>query len=66
KSDNISQEILNSDNAIKKLGGKIKEIKEVSIPGTDIIRKIVIIDKIEPTKIRYPRKAGKPGKDPIK
>ena len=66
KSDNISQEILNSDNAIKKLGGKIKEIKEIPLPGTDIIRKIVIIEKIEPTHTRYPRKAGKPGKDPIK
>jgi 16S rRNA (guanine527-N7)-methyltransferase len=66
KSDNISQEISNSDNAIKKLGGKIKEIKEISIPGTDINRKIVIIEKIEKTNIRYPRKAGKPGKDPIK
>ena len=51
---------------IKKLGGKIKEIKEISIPGTDINRKIVIIEKIEKTNIRYPRKAGKPGKDPIK
>jgi 16S rRNA (guanine527-N7)-methyltransferase len=66
KSDNISQEISNSDNAIKKLGGKIKEIIEISIPGTDINRKIVIIEKIEKTNIRYPRKAGKPGKDPIK
>ena len=66
QSDNISQEISNSDNAIKKLGGKIKEIKEISIPGTDINRKIVIIEKIEKTNIRYPRKAGKPGKDPIK
>lgn len=66
KSDNISQEISNSDNAIKKLGGKIKEIKEISIPATDIIRKIVIIEKIEPTNTRYPRKAGKPSKDPLK
>lgn len=66
KSDNISQEISNSDNAIKKLGGKIKEIKEISIPATDIIRKIVIIEKIEATNIRYPRKAGKPSKDPLK
>ena len=65
KSDNISQEISNSDNAIKNLW-KIKEIKEISIPGTDINRKIVIIEKIEKTNIRYPRKAGKPGKDPIK
>lgn len=66
KSDNISQEISNSDSAIKKLGGKIKEIKEIYLPGTDIIRKIVIIEKVEPTKIKYPRKAGKPSKDPLK
>ena len=66
KSDNISQEISNSDNAIKKLGGKIKEIKEISIPATDIIRKIVIIEKIDTTKIKYPRKAGKASKDPLK
>ena len=66
KSDNISQEISNSDNAIKKLGGKIKEIKEIYLPGTDIIRKIVIIEKIDTTKIRYPGKAGKPSKDPLK
>ncbi len=66
KSDNISQEISNSDNAIKKLGGKIKEIKEISIPATDIIRKIVIIEKIEATNIKYPRKAGKPSKNPLK
>lgn len=65
KSDNISQEITNSDKAIKELGGRIKEIKEISIPGADIIRKIVIIEKIETTKAKYPRKAGKPSKDPL-
>ncbi len=65
KSNIISQEITNSDNAIEKLGGKLKEIKEISIPGTDIIRKIVIIEKVEPTNKRYPRKAGKPNKEPL-
>ncbi len=65
KSDNISQEITNSDKAIRELGGKIKEIREISIPGADIIRKIVIIEKIETTKAKYPRKAGKPSKDPL-
>ncbi len=65
KSNIISQEITNSDNAIEKLGGKLKEIKEISIPGTDIIRKIVIIEKVEPTNKRYPRKAGKPSKEPL-
>lgn len=65
KSDNISQEITNSDKAIRELGGKIKEIREISIPGADIIRKIVIIEKIQTTKAKYPRKAGKPSKDPL-
>lgn len=65
KSDNISQEIANSDKAIQKLGGKIKDIKEICLPGTDITRKIVIIEKTESTNVKYPRKAGKPSKEPL-
>lgn len=65
KSENISSEIVSSENAIKKLGGKVKEIKEINLPETDIIRKIVIIEKFESTNTKYPRKAGKPSKDPL-
>lgn len=65
KSENISPEILTSENAIKKLGGKVKEVQEVNLPGTDIVRKIVIIEKVESTNKKYPRKAGKPSKDPL-
>ncbi|HHZ02418.1 MAG TPA: 16S rRNA (guanine(527)-N(7))-methyltransferase RsmG [Tissierellia bacterium] len=65
KSSDISREIAISDNAIKKLGAKIKEIKEINLPGSDILRKIVIIEKTEPTPVKYPRKAGKPSKDPL-
>lgn len=65
KSENISPEISESKNAMSRLGGKLKEIKEVSLPGTDIVRKIVIIEKYEPTSIKYPRKAGKPAKEPL-
>lgn len=65
KSEHISPEIISSNSAITKLGGKIKEIKEVNLPGTEIIRKIVIIEKCEPTNTKYPRKAGKPSKDPL-
>lgn len=65
KSENISPEILSSENAIKKLGGKVREIKEINLPGTDIVRIIVIIEKSEPTNTKYPRKAGKPSKDPL-
>jgi len=65
KSENISPEISESEDAVRKLGGRIGEIREVSLPGTDIVRKIVIIEKCEPTNIKYPRKAGKPSKEPL-
>lgn len=65
KSENISLEIKDSENAIIKLGGKIKDICEVHLPETDIVRKIVIIEKFENTNAKYPRKAGKPSKDPL-
>lgn len=65
KSENISLEIENSENAIRKLGGIVKEIKEIKLPGTDVIRKIVIIEKIKETEKKYPRKAGKPSKEPL-
>lgn len=65
KSENISEEIEFSKSAVEKLGGKIKEIKEIQLPHTDIVRKIVIIEKIKETSKIYPRKAGKPSKDPL-
>lgn len=65
KSDNVSQEISNSDKAIRELGGRIKEVREISLPSTDILRKIVIIEKVEKTNKKYPRKSGKPKKEPL-
>lgn len=65
KSDDISQEIENSKNAISKLGGKVTKIKEVKLPNTNIVRKIIIIEKVEQTNKIYPRKAGKPSKNPL-
>lgn len=65
KSECISEEIAESKNAITKLGGRINNIKEVKIPNTNIIRKIIIIEKVEKTEEIYPRKAGKPSKYPL-
>lgn len=65
KSENIAEEINNSKSAIAKLGGIITEVKEIKLPGSNIIRKIVIIEKVKNTDKIYPRKAGKPSKDPL-
>ena len=40
---------------------QIKEIKEITIPDTDIKRKIVIIEKVKETPKQFPRNPKKIG-----
>lgn len=65
KGPNIKEEIDNSKNALKKLGGKIIKIEDFNLPNTDIKRNIIIIIKILNTDNKYPRKAGIPNKNPL-
>ena len=55
----IEEEINDAKSMIGNLGGKIKDIKEVKIPHSDIIRKIVLIEKVKETPKEFPRKANK-------
>ena len=65
KGNNIETEIKEAQNAICKLGGRIKEIKEFTIGKEKLSRSIIVIEKIKKTPMIYPRKAGKPTKEPI-
>ena len=65
KGSNVKEEIENSKNAIKILSGNLKEIQEFYIPGTDIKRNIVMVEKVNILSNSYPRKAGLPGKTPL-
>jgi 16S rRNA (guanine527-N7)-methyltransferase len=60
-----TQEISMSGKALEILGGEIEEVKEFTLPDTDIKRSIVIIRKLRQTPTKYPRKAGKPSKEPL-
>ncbi|MBR2452761.1 MAG: 16S rRNA (guanine(527)-N(7))-methyltransferase RsmG [Clostridia bacterium] len=55
----VDEEIEESKAMIGSLGGKIKEIKEIKIPCSDIVRKIVLIEKVKETPKNFPRKANK-------
>jgi 16S rRNA (guanine527-N7)-methyltransferase len=66
KGNNVTEEIENSKNAIKLLGGKIEKVEEFTLPNSDINRTIIIIRKMEKTPSKYPRKPGTPSKEPIK
>lgn len=65
KSFEIEEELKEAKKSIEILGGEIEKIDEITLPNTDIKRKIVIIKKVKNTPSKYPRKAGTPAKEPI-
>lgn len=65
KSGEAEEEIENSKNAVKLLGGKIDMVKTFILPDTDISRSFVFIKKELETSKKYPRNAGKPSKEPL-
>lgn len=65
KSEKVASEIEGAGRAIALLGGSIKEKVEFTLPYSDIYRSLVVIQKIERTPVKYPRKAGLPSKEPL-
>ena len=65
KSGEIDEEVEQSKKAIHVLGGKLEKVIKFQLPGTEIGRSFVVINKVQNTAKRYPRKAGLPSKEPI-
>lgn len=65
KSGEIEEEVLQAKKAVHLLGGKILEVEKFQLPGTDIWRSFVCVEKLRKTPKTYPRKAGTPTKDPL-
>lgn len=66
KSGDIDEEIAGSKKAIQVLSGRAEDVVKFQLPGTDIGRSFVKIHKLKSCSLKYPRKAGLPGKEPIK
>lgn len=65
KSGEIDEEVRNASKAISILGGKNIDTIKFQLPGTDIGRSFVKIEKVKNTAKKYPRKAGLPSKEPL-
>lgn len=65
KGPKAEEEIAAGKNAVSKLGGEISSILEESVPGTDFFHVIISVKKIRQTPPQFPRKAGKPSKQPL-
>ena len=58
-------EAQSAEKAMKLLGGKLKQLIPVNLPGVADDRFLVIVDKVAATPGNYPRKAGIPAKTPL-
>jgi 16S rRNA (guanine527-N7)-methyltransferase len=65
KKGDIEEEIANAGRAIDAMGGRLKEVKEVSLSGLGEARRLVLLEKVRPTPDKYPRRPGVPAKRPL-
>lgn len=60
----VQEEVHQAEHAIKVLGGHLREIVPVQLPGLEP-RHIIVIEKIEATPDAFPRRAGTPQQKPL-
>lgn len=58
-------EVHASENTIKLLGGEMRQLVPVTLPGVVEERHLVVVDKVATTPPGYPRKPGVPAKKPL-
>jgi 16S rRNA (guanine527-N7)-methyltransferase len=55
----------NAENAFRLLGGQMRSLLPVTLPGVAEERYLVVVDKVAATPPQYPRKPGFPAKSPL-
>jgi 16S rRNA (guanine527-N7)-methyltransferase len=58
-------EAQSAEKAMKLLGGKLRQVIQVNLPGVVDDRYLILVDKSAATPPKYPRKAGVPMKQPL-
>ena len=65
KSANCGRELEDAARAVKLLGGRVADVKDYPLPGTEITHRLIIIEKLSPTPGGYPRRWAKMQKEPL-
>ncbi|MFH0942347.1 MAG: 16S rRNA (guanine(527)-N(7))-methyltransferase RsmG [Chloroflexota bacterium] len=66
KKGEIETEVTAAASAIRRLGGHLREVKNLELPELPDARYLVVIDKTTPSPANYPRRPGLPAKQPLK
>lgn len=65
KGENGPAEAQSAEHAMKLLGGKLRQVIPVNLPGVADERYLILVEKVAATPPKYPRKPGIPGKMPL-
>lgn len=65
KGADIEAELKAAEEATRLLGGKLREVKVLHLPGFREPRSLVLVEKVAPTPAKYPRRPGMPKKRPL-
>ena len=65
KGESAHSEVQNGENAMKVLGGHLREVLQVQLPGVAEDHHLIVVDKVAATPDGYPRRIGIPAKRPL-
>ena len=68
KGPDADNEVAAAENALKKLGGRVREVVALTLPdgaGGVLERRLVVVEKVSPTPANFPRPSAKMAKQPL-
>ena len=65
KNPDCDEEAARAAFAVKALGGRLREIRRYTVPGTDTVHAVVVVEKVRPTPLQYPRRWAQIKKKPL-
>ncbi len=65
KAEDCAAEVDSAGRAISILGGRLLSAYSYTIPGTDVTRKVIRVEKVKPTPEKYPRRFSRIRKTPL-
>jgi 16S rRNA (guanine527-N7)-methyltransferase len=65
KSKEVLNDVQRAERALTTLGGRLNDIVAIKVPELNEVRYLVLVEKIDRTPEKYPRRTGVPAKKPL-
>ena len=65
KGSDLEEELAEARRCIRTLGGQVEKKIDYTIPGTDVTHRLVVVEKIATSPVKYPRAFAKIKKNPL-